>query len=298
MPWIISLSAHLALTGTAVFVVWSVQEALSDDEVVIPLVSLSETPGAPLDVQVQQRVETTTATAAPTPAPAPTPLEADLELDLALPGLGEPVFDAPTFELNLDDAAQFDTNFYGNGGNAKNIVYVVDASGSLVDIFPYVRGELQNSISKLSPKQKFTVIFFTGGDTPGEDSKVVEVQPRGMKTATADMKLKIKKWIGNSKNLSARSSGNPVDAITKAFSYRPDLIYLLSDNITGRRQYEIDQEDLVAQIKQMNRGAIKINTIQFVYPDQLEKSKGIGTLELIAQETGGKYKFVPESELK
>ena len=58
----------------------------------------------------------------------------------------------------------FQSSLYGNGGNAKRIAYLIDASGSLIDTLPFVIMELKRSISGLSDKQSFCVIFFQGED--------------------------------------------------------------------------------------------------------------------------------------
>ena len=62
-------------------------------------------------------------------------------------------------------------------------VYLVDASGSLIDTLPFVLRELQQSISKLSDQQKFTVIFFQGKDVG------LKVPPS--RRATADVKQSV-----------------------------------------------------------------------------------------------------------
>jgi len=291
VPWAISLLAHAALILIAIFIVWSVRTAVDEQEVIIPLVNLSETPGVPLQVQVQERVETTSASQSPSPSvsDSSTPMDAEISVDVALPGLGEPVGAAPSFGLELGDAAAFDTNFLGSGGNARNIVFVIDASGSLVDIFPAVIKELKKTIRKLSEKQRFAIVFI-------QADRVVEVPPGRLVAAKADAKGRAIQWIDPaSRNITTLGSGDAVAAITRALKMKPDLVYLLSDNITGKGRYALDQRQLLDDIDRANRGGTKINTIQFVYPDPLEDINGKGTLQLIAERTGGIYTFVPEA---
>jgi len=88
----------------------------------------------------------------------------------------------------------------------------------------------------------------------------------------------------------------------QALRYRPQLMYLLSDNITGggtgATQYEIEQQRLLDEVQRANTGNTKINTIQFLYEDPLSKVPGKkGTLEQIAEMSGGIYKFVDAADL-
>lgn len=293
VPWVISLAAHAALVIAAIFIVWSVQKVLQDEEIVVPIVTLSETPGPPLEVQVAQRVETEAATPAPVPAPTPTPVESDIALDLEMPGLGEPAAVAPpSFELSLNDAAEFDTNFFGSGGNAKNIVFVIEADGSIISDYPQIVDELAKSVRALSPKQKFTVIVFDG-------EGVKEVPPSGLKRADADAKASSIKWLRpESGNVETRRTGDPVKALQLAFRRKPELIFLLSQNLynPGMGQYEIERDTIIDAVKKGARTNIVINTIQFndvrdptVSDDPQSGKPLISLLEEIAQITGGEY---------
>ena len=291
VPWIISLAAHAALILVAIFVVWSVREALQDDKVIIPVVSLSETPGAPLEVKVQERVETPTAAAAPAPAPAPTPLEndLDLDLDLTLPGVGEPLAPAPTFELAIDDAAQFQTDFMGSGGNAKNIIFVLEADGSIIADYPQIVSELATTLRGMSEKQKFSVIVFDG-------QGVKEVPPAGLRRATADTKAKAIAWLRDTRNVQNMGSGDAVKAIQLAFKRRPELIFLLSQNLynPGRGKYELQREEILDAVRDAPRKNLAVNTIEFNDIDRLAvDAQGnkvrMTLLEEIAHLTGGQY---------
>ena len=94
------------------------------------------------------------------------------------------------------------------------------------------------------------------------------------------------------------NQANPVKAIRQALSYKPELMFILSDNITGSGIFETDQRWLLDQIKEADRGiGTKINTIQFLYPDRLTRAGLKGTLELIADETGGVYEFYDGKKL-
>jgi hypothetical protein len=190
------------------------------------------------------------------------------------------------FGTTTGAGAGIQAKFFGSGGNAHKIIYIVDASGSLIDTLPFVIKELKRSISELSDKQQFTVIFFQAG-------REVEVPPRGWKYATPENKTKVANWITLEQgNIIPRGSTDPVAAIKLAMRYKPELVFILSDNITGKGRYEVDRSDLMALLEQSNKDKkIKINTIQFLYPDPLK------TLETISKAHGGVYKFVTEADL-
>ncbi|MEM9883631.1 MAG: vWA domain-containing protein [Planctomycetota bacterium] len=293
VPWVISLLAHAGLVVVAVFVVWSVRQVLEEDEVVIPLVTLSETPGGPpLEVEVQQRVETIEQTPAPETPPLPEPPlpEADLLLDLELPGVGEPAAAAPSFEPTLADAAEFDTNFFGSGGNAEDIVFVLEADGSILSDYPQIVGELSVTLRDLSEKQKFAVIVFDG-------EAVKPVPPGRLTRATADAKARAVAWLRpDAGNVRTAGSGDPVAALELAFRLRPQLVFLLSQNLynPGRGEYELQRSDILAAFDAAQRRNIAVNTIEFNDLDQLAfdpaGNKVRPTLmEEIAELTGGNY---------
>jgi hypothetical protein len=197
--------------------------------------------------------------------------------------------DVPTSASPPDSPRGPKAEFYGLGGNARRIVYVVDASGSLVDSLQYVLPELQHSIHELSEQQHFTILFFQGGH-------VLETPPAGLKPATAYRKQQAAAWMSPSAaNIRAAGTSSPIPALQRALDYKPDLIFLLSDNIAGRGGGCIDPQYLLDQVARLNTTRTKINTIQFLYPDPAALS-GRPTLQVIAERTGGVYRFVSARE--
>ncbi|MEM8739486.1 MAG: hypothetical protein AAGG38_13565 [Planctomycetota bacterium] len=301
VPWLISLLAHAVLILVSFFVVWSVKQVFDDDEVVVPLVRLSETPGArPLVVTPRQRLDTPPPTAAAVPAPPPTPEASplDIEIDLELPAMGDPSLSAaPSFELTLADAAEFDTEFFGSGGNARDIVFVLEADGSIIADYPQIVAELAESLRSLSPKQRFSVIVFDGQGTK-------EVPPRGLKRATGDAIGGTLRWLrpeaGNVENF---GPGEPVPALERAFELRPELIFLLSQNLynPGRGPYERQRAAILEAVQSRARRRAVINTLEFNDLDRLaldaQGNKVRATLlEEIAQRTGGEYLWLVTNE--
>jgi len=144
--------------------------------------------------------------------------------------------------------------------------------------------------TNLSDAQSFTIIFFTG-------EKPLEAFRPGLKSATSDNKANVFRWLEEG-HVVPQGKASPIQAIKQALSYKPQLIFLLSDNITGQGRYEISQKQLLTEVQKSNKSKTKINTIQFLYPDSLGKIKGMRpTLEMISLQSGGLYKFVSGREL-
>lgn len=294
LPWGVSIVFHAGLVLMAIFVVWSTVVSAGDQQVIVPLVRLSATPGAPLEMTQSQRVQSSSSerrTVKPAPSRSVTPVEMKVDVPTLIGIEGAMGASRVNFGSAIDVGSGFKASFFGSGGNARRIVFLVDATGSLIDTFPLVIRELKKTVQQLSERQQFTIIFFTG-------SGPVEVPPVGLKPANAQIKAQVIDWIDLSHhNVELRGSANPVEALRRGLGYRPELVFLLSDNITGRGQYEVNQEHLLAEIQRANTHHTKINTIQFVYRDPLASAGVMGTMELIAKQSGGLYKFVDAKEL-
>lgn len=176
--------------------------------------------------------------------------------------------------------------------NARRIVYVVDASGSLVGSFPQIVEELRRSLMKLDPRQQFGVIFFQRGDA-------VVVPPGGsLQPATPEILAEAVKWIDARMIPTGRS--NPLAALGAAMKLKPEIIFLLSADITGAGEYEISERQLLDALDRLNPKdpetgirAVRIQCVQFLDPDPA------GTLERMATEHGGAdgYRYLGRAEL-
>lgn len=177
------------------------------------------------------------------------------------------------------------SRFFGTGGNAYHIVYLVDRSGSMLDTFEEVRVEMLKSISRLSDTQCFHVVFFAGG--PAKENP-----PRGLVYATVARKRQALKYLN-----AIRPQGltDPIPALQRAFQVlkntpnqkRGKLIYLLTDAEFS------DNEKVLDAIRKMNANKeVHINTILHHH-----RSPGaMKTLREIAAENGGRFKFVEPNE--
>ena len=56
LPWGISVLFHVGLVLVAVFAIWTTVNQIDDQEVIVPMIRLSATPGAPLQMRTEQRM--------------------------------------------------------------------------------------------------------------------------------------------------------------------------------------------------------------------------------------------------
>lgn len=322
MPWAISLTVHAAMVMVAIFVVWVTvrqKEALEEEETIVPAVALGVKPGGPktgtikgmpgdpnASMQVRS-VDVASALKDPLGGGAGAGVGAGVGSGVGNTkvdgfgaiigsgggaGSGNPSGNPFGKAVGHGDGPFRDPGVFGTGGgNAKNIVIVIDSSGSVLPTMPFIIRELKRTISQLSEVQTFSVLFFQNG-------QAVEVPPKGLKQATSKAKSDAVDWLSlEMGNIVPSGATTPEQTLKTALGYRPDLMVVLSDNITGNGRYEIDQAVLLAQIKQANKRPTKINTIQFLTPDPLAAYGKKPTLQLVADSTGGIYRFVSRKEL-
>lgn len=167
--------------------------------------------------------------------------------------------------------------FFGLGGSAKeakNIVYVVDRSGSMLETFDAVKQELRRSVTALRRTQKFHVVFFNYGDP-------MENPPRRLVSAIRAQKEALFDFLGR---VQPEGSTHPDEAMRRALALQPDLIYFLTDG-----QFD---PGLLNKLDHWNRDRrVRIFTIAYV------NREGGELLERIAREHRGEYRFVSEDEL-
>ena len=168
-------------------------------------------------------------------------------------------------------------------GGAASIVYVCDASGSMVNTFGSLKAQLVRSIRGLRAAQSFNVVFF-------QDEKCQALSP-GLLFATAENKQKAFAWL---EGQTTSGTTNPIPGLELAFKGRPQLIYLLTDG-------DFPDNDAVRRtIARLNAGRLtRVNTIVFVPGGGDDASAGFKALMRdIARENGGQFLRVSEDELK
>jgi len=172
---------------------------------------------------------------------------------------------------------------FGDGGNARRIVFVCDATGSMLNKMPVLKAELQNAVTALKPSQSFNIIFYYDGP------KVQAADMAQLLPATSESKRNAFKFL---ENVTATGQTDPIPALQLAFKQKPDLVYLLSDG--GLDDNLRTNKEVTDELDRLNPGhKVKINTIMFdSYQEEAE-----AVMTKIAKDTGGKYRYVKESDL-
>ncbi|MCH2149154.1 MAG: hypothetical protein MK095_06935 [Phycisphaerales bacterium] len=287
VPWVTSIGVHLGLVAVGLVVTWSViiaGERDAPERIVADFQMLEYRPIVETSVSTLEAVVATPMPAAVLPEPpAPEPAVDGATLELSQL-LGSPAI--PTNLLGDADESMPVVEFAGaKATNAKRIVYVVDASGSLVSWMQIVLNELFRSLEQLDDRQQFAIIFF-------QEDRAIEVPPlRRLQKATSQARRRAIDWISEGDNVVPGYGSNPVNALEAAFDLHPEVIFLLSDSITGSGAYEVDQASLLAALESMNplrdaasgRRDVLIQCIQFLG----EQEDRLGTMRRIAELHGG-----------
>lgn len=287
-PWAMSIGVHAILLLIGFAATWTVLQVRAPDA--------AEVITADFDALTLESLRPLALDAAPTPVeapaapplPAPAPGLSDRPLaeQWTTPGtLGALTFGAPDGALS--------TSFAGvKATNARRIAFVIDASGSMISSFQIVVDELRRSIGAMTERQSFGIVFF-------QRNEALVVPPRtDLQASTAAHVDDAFRWID--RNVMPRGRSNPVEALRQALRWDPDVVFLLSVNITGAGDAETDVDALLADLERLNptdeitgRRRSLIKCIQFLDPDPLD------TLRRIAERHGGAdgFKFLDRAEL-
>jgi hypothetical protein len=187
------------------------------------------------------------------------------------------------------------------GGGVKNIVYVVDRSGSMARTFEAVKGEMVRSISRLMPEQMFHVVLFG-------DGKTIEGPGRGLVEAALENRLAAGEFLHDKQ---ASGTTTALVALQRAFAVLASLpareskaIYLISDGdfsgVSGGSQYRAadgrtlgGNEAVLQWLAENNKGPkVYIHTVLLHSTDET----AMRVLKAIAQSNGGRFKYISPDE--
>ena len=175
------------------------------------------------------------------------------------------------------------SNFLGVRGNARTVVFVCDASGSMINTFGSLKAELVKAISRLKSVQGFNIVFF-------QDEKCTALD-QNLLFATPENKRRAFKWLDEQ---TTTGTTNPIPGIELAFKNKPQLIYLLTDADFP------DNNAVREAVKRMNTTKqTRVNTIIFVGEgDDDVTSTFVDLMKEVAKDNGGVYARVKESDLQ
>jgi len=294
MPWVVSVFFHLGLGLILALVTMIVLESYIPDSVTVPDMDFSENPGGVMnpgernpDQQAQQPKPTDRRhhSRRESAIPADTG-KTDKKIELIGVGAGGMSGGAlAKFGLDVGGSGSGPrSSFFGSGGNAHHIVFVVDRSGSMVDTFDYVRKEMLRSISRLRPPQDFHVILFAEGPP-------IENAPKRLVPAEFVYKEQVAEFLQSAR---AQGQTDPIPALRRAFATLAKanrlpgkLIYLLTDGVFP------DNQKVISEIRAANPGTkALINT--YLYGSRPPEAEDV--MKQIADQNGGRYRYVSPDE--
>ncbi|HDZ22053.1 hypothetical protein LCGC14_0486310 [marine sediment metagenome] len=173
-----------------------------------------------------------------------------------------------------------------SGGTMKDVVFVIDRSGSMASTFDVVVDEMVMSIARMDWQrgQCFHIVLFS-------ENEAVELAPARLVPATRANKLMAADFLSD---ITTTGQTDPLPAISRAFEVlaagkgrQGKLIFLLTDGVFP------DNAKVLAAIDRLNAGkGVCINTILFGRrPGQAE-----AVLKRIATGSGGSFKHVSPDE--
>jgi von Willebrand factor type A domain len=175
-------------------------------------------------------------------------------------------------------AVQSTITFVGVSTDAQRVVFLCDASGSMMTVMSNLKKELNKTISPLTAEQSFDLVFFGG------EAKPMIFKPKLVPASSYNKKAS-QDWI---KDMTGSGSTNPIPAIKAAFALRPDVIFVLTDGFDNADSLD----EIAIAFRNLNPGHhVKVNTIL------IKSSQGeelISILQRIAKENGGTFKEVDQ----
>lgn len=297
MPWLATMLVHFAVVLVAVIFVWVRLEKPPVEERIIPMTNCGMEPAKPLvfrDYRKPEKRQPSGGPLTPVAMPVANPAETLLTKSPLVFGLnsGPSVVQGPftSGPAGVGSGTIFVDPPSDVGSRGRSFVFVIDASGSMVDTLPFVVAELKRAVRTLTEQHTFAVLFYQG------DTVIHALKP-GMILANEANKRRLFDWL-DGESLTPSGLSSPIKAIEQGLLLKPQVMFLLSDNITGSGRYELHQGELLSRVKKANIGSTKISTIQFLYPDPLTKIPGMKpTLERISEQSGGIYKYLSAREL-
>jgi len=194
-----------------------------------------------------------------------------------------------TSDANKPVASGTRVTFAGLGASgARSVVYVVDASGPMVSSLREVVAEIERSVARLSPSQRFGVVVFHDS---GQGSAEGGEQTAGRQTetfmpilvrATPDARLRLGAWLAG---IEPKGKSNPLDGLRAGLALKPEAVFLLSKSIerTSGGEWQLGLDATMRELDRLNPldptgkyRSVSIKTIQFMDEDTTGIMQAIG----------------------
>lgn len=169
-------------------------------------------------------------------------------------------------------------NFLSVPLTETSTVFVIDRGSSTREGFGLIKDALVKSVERLGPQRSFLVIFWDTGQG------ALSLPAGSLQLASPDNVDRLRKSL---EEVFAFGQSDAMPALQAALAIRPDAVVLL----TGKG-WDMPQ-DLVEKVKALRgSGSTRVHTISIGSPGQNR------ALEDLANETGGQYKEITQSQLR
>lgn len=167
-----------------------------------------------------------------------------------------------------------------NQAKTEKIVFLCDASGSILNKYPTLHRQLFKAVAGLHPHQSFNLVFMQEAGSLLLSGKLLKATPENQLAADTFLQDKVK----------PRGETNPIPALDAAFAQNPQVVFLLTDGDFP------DNNAVLKRVAELNaKHAVQINTIAFIGEGDRD-TEFMKILEKIAKDSGGVYRKVDESK--
>lgn len=175
---------------------------------------------------------------------------------------------------------------FADPGDARRIVFVVDASRSMISQFASAKYELYQAIADLRPDDSFNVVFACGDQALVAHAAGPVPATRGNKRATSLF----------TEDVTIGGGSDPTAALRAAVAQRPDLVYYVTNDVG-------EPGDVVRTIRRLNRDVrARVDTVIIYRESRVVRvpdpdDELASALKAVARGSGGRFRMVNERAL-
>ena len=181
-----------------------------------------------------------------------------------------------------------EVQFFGAKDKASQVVYVLDCSGSMSGApLAEAKARLLASLESLDNTQRFQIIFY--------NQQTLVMSLRGEQGTELYWATDINRTLARQfiSSVDAEAGTDHVPALLKALSFKPEVVYLLTD----AEEPQLSALEL-NRIRLANRGRTRIHTIGFGEGLPALNGSRVSFLEVLAQQNGGTYRYQDVTALR
>ena len=232
LPWAGTVALHVGLVLVGLTLTWSIIR-LEDRppspivEAGLPVLSIP----AVMEVQPLELPGPGPAPQPPAPEPVVIP---EQPVRAASAPLGAPT--VPSAPITMASA------FAGSDLPPGDLVFVLDASGTMIPWFHDVLAELERSLMAMRPTDDFAVVLFRG-------SEAIVAYPGRPSPARGRYREKALGFLRDYSRWGGPALGSdPVAALQTALSFNPATIVLLSGGMDASTSFSLDAEEVLQEL--------------------------------------------------